>query len=250
MQILGVPTADGSPFLPWIEAIFAGFFGGDPAPAGKAIGAIYRYFDAIVSDREAEPRDPATDFVSYLLQGRIGDGAVPRPEILTVCLTLTLAGLDTTRAQLGYMFWHLANHEADRRELIEHPALIGGAVEEFLRLYGIILTAGRRVVKDIDFHGVAMRAGDVVWLGLLTANRDPERFFEPERYVVDRQPNPHLAFAGGAHRCLGAHLARAELAVALQEWHRRIPDYRLVQDVALEERGGQLTLRHLPLRWD
>ena len=104
---------------------------------------------------------------------------------------------------------------------------------------------------DIEFHGVPMKAGDVVLLGLLQANRDPARFDEPDRYVPDRSPNPHLAFAGGAHRCLGAQLARAELAVAIEVWHRLIPEYRLADDAGgLVERGGQLTLRHLPLRWE
>ena len=95
-----------------------------------------------------------------------------------------------------------------------------------------------------------MKAGDVVWLGLLQANRDPARFDRPDRYVADRAPNPHLAFAGGVHRCLGAQLARAELAVAIEVWHRLIPDYRLADDAELVERGGQLMLLSVPLAWD
>ena len=89
-----------------------------------------------------------------------------------------------------------------------------------------------------------------VWLGVTSANRDPRVFPNPDDFVPERQPNPHLAFAAGAHRCLGAHLARKELVIALEEWHQRIPHYRLAPHEPLMERGGQLTLLELPLAWD
>jgi cytochrome P450 len=95
-----------------------------------------------------------------------------------------------------------------------------------------------------------MKKGDMVWLGVSSANRDPRVFDAPDAFVPDRPANPHLAFAAGPHRCLGAHLARSELVVALQEWHRVIPDYRVVNSAPLQERGAQLTLLELPLAWD
>lgn len=249
LAVVGLPVQDGALFLPWVAAIFSGFFGGDESVTAAAVKAATAYFDAAVAERERQPRDPADDFLSHLLQSEVDGQPLPRDDVITIALTLMLAGLDTTRSQLGYIFHHLATHDDDRRRIIEEPELIPSAVEEFCRLYSLIITSGRRVVRDIDFHGCPMSAGDVVWLGLSSANRDPRVFTDPDRFVPDRQPNQHLAFAAGAHRCLGAHLARRELVIALEEWHRRIPDYRLAGDTPLMERGGQLTLLELPLAW-
>jgi cytochrome P450 len=95
-----------------------------------------------------------------------------------------------------------------------------------------------------------MKKGDIVWLGLASANRDPRKFENPEEFVVGRpNVNHHLGFGAGPHRCLGMHLARHELVIAIDEWHKRIPDYQIASAEPLTERGGQLSLRNLPLRW-
>jgi len=247
--LLGLPMEDARLFVPWVEAFFAGVTG-DPARAEQAAEEAYEYFRAVVSDRVRRPRDPATDFASYLLASTIDGEPLPQDQVVTICFTLMLAGLDTTRSQLGYIFWHLATHPADRRRLIDEPALLPGAIEEFARLYSLIIQAGRKVSRDIDFHGCPMKKGDMVWLGVSSANRDPRVFDHPDEFVPDRAANPHLAFAAGPHRCLGAHLARSELVIAFEEWHRQIPDYRLATTEPLRERGGQLTLLSLPLEWD
>jgi cytochrome P450/uncharacterized OB-fold protein len=247
--LIGLPLEDVRLFVPWVEAFFAGVTG-DPERAERAAEEAYAYFRATVADRVRRPRDPATDFVSYLLASTVDDEPLPHDEVVTICFTLMLAGLDTTRSQLGYIFWHLATHPDDRRRLIAEPELLPGAVEEFVRLYSLIIQAGRRVAKDIDFHGCPMKEGDMVWLGVSSANRDPRVFDDPDAFVPDRPANPHLAFAAGPHRCLGAHLARNELLVALEEWHHAIPDYRLAATAPLHERGAQLTLLTVPLEWD
>ena len=251
LTVVGLPVEDGELFLPWVASIFSGFFGGDKSDATAAATAAKAYFDAAVSDREAHPLDPADDFLSHLLVAEIDGRRLPRDEVVTIAFTLMLAGLDTTRSQLGYIYWHLATHPELRQQLIAEPALIPTAVEEFCRLYGLLLQTGRKVARDVDFHGCPMKAGDVVWLGLSSADRDPRRFEHPDEFVLDRGRNPHLAFGAGAHHCLGAHLARRELAIALEEWHQRIPDYRLADPEAeLIERGGQLALLHVPLVWE
>ncbi len=89
----------------------------------------------------------------------------------------------------------------------------------------------------------------MISLGIISANRDPRKFDRPDEFFVERGTNPHVAFGLGPHRCLGMHLARRELAIALEEWHSRIPDYRLSPGIDLVERGGQLTLKALPLEW-
>ena len=148
------------------------------------------------------------------------------------------------------MFHHLATHPDHRQLLVDDPALIPEAVEELLRLYGLLIQDGRYVAEDIEFHGCPLKQGDVIWLGLAAASRDPRRFDRPEEFVLGREFTKHLAFGTGAHRCLGAHLARAELVIVLEEWLTRIPHFELAADEPLTERGGQLMLLSVPLRWE
>lgn len=251
LSLLGLPVADGEFFLPWSETLFAGFFGGDPEAAAEARRNILEYFDRAVNERRAAPRDPAEDMVTRLVQARIDGEPLSQEDILTVCMTLMLAGLDTTRSALGFIFTHLARHEEDRRRIIAEPELAPAAVEEFLRMYPLVIQAGREVQEPQDFHGLPLEKGDVVWLGIASANRDPRKFPDPDRFILGREGvNQNLAFGAGPHRCLGMHLARLELAVVLREWHARIPDYRIRPGVPLTERGGQLTMPTLPLEWE
>ncbi|GAA3742253.1 cytochrome P450 [Spinactinospora alkalitolerans] len=251
LALLGLPVSDGDFFLPWSETLFAGFFGGDPDAAAAAKRKITDYFDAAVNERRANPRDPKQDMVSRLIEARIDGEPISQEDILTVCMTLMLAGLDTTRSALGYIFTHLARDDADRRTIIDRPDLGPAAAEEFLRMYPLVFQAGREVRAAGEFHGIDMAEGDVVWLGIGSANRDPRKFPEPDRFVIGRKGgNQHLAFGAGPHRCLGMHLARLELAVVLKEWHERIPHYRIKEGTRLVERGGQLTLATLPLEWE
>lgn len=188
--------------------------------------------------------------VTRLLEARIDGKPIPEEDILTICLTLMLAGLDTTRSALGYIYAHLARNDADRQAIIDNPDLIPRAVEEFLRIYPLVFQVGREVQEPVEFHGLDLQPGDVVWLGIAQANRDPRKFPEPDRFIPDRKGvNQHIAFGAGPHRCLGMHLARLELAIVLREWHKRIPHYRIKEGVTLTERGGQLTLPTLPLEW-
>jgi cytochrome P450 len=160
-----------------------------------------------------------------------------------------MAGLDTVSIQLSYAFWHLACHPADRGRLVKEPALIPSAVEEFLRLFAFVAPA-RKVMRDVDFHGCPLKAGDMVLVPLSAATRDPSHFADATAFVPERENNNHIAFGAGPHRCLGSHLARRELRVALEEWHQRIPDYRLTEGVAVIEHGGMYGIDALELSWD
>ncbi len=250
LAILGLPVEDGAFMLPRVETIFAGFFGGDPVAQATAAEEIKGYFEAVVDDRQQHPGDITTDFVSFLMQTKMGSEPITRDEILTLCMTIMLAGLDTTRSMLGYIFHHLATHDADRQLLIDHPERIHAAIEEFVRLYALVFQDGRYVTQDTELHGCPLKAGDIVWLGLAQANRDPRRFENPDQFVIDRTFTKHLGFGAGAHRCLGAHLARVELIIVLEEWLTRIPHFQLATDESLTERGGQLMLNTVPLHWE
>jgi cytochrome P450 len=250
MQLMGLPVADGGFFVGWVEQIFTGIFSGDHAAAQAASGQLKDYFAAVVAERKRAPMDPDVDLISRLLQARPGDEPITDEDILTICVTLVMAGLDTTRSALGYMFWHLARNPADRQQLASQPGLAAAAVEEFIRMYPLVIQAGRETAGCPVVSGRELADGDVVWLGIGSANRDPRKYPEPDKFILGREGvNQHLAFGAGPHRCLGLHLARLELAIVLREWHERIPGYWIEPGAGITERGSQLTLRSLPLRW-
>jgi cytochrome P450 len=254
LALLGLPVEDGQLLLPWVEDMFLGFFNEDEESVALATAAVRRinaYFAEAVEQRQAELRDPETDLVSRLLTAEIDGEPIPRRDVITICTTLMAAGLDTTRSVLGYVFHHLANDDELRRRVVEDPDLWPRAIEESVRLYTLIIQDGRKVSRDMEWKGMDMKAGDMLWIGLAGANRDPRKFEDPDTFDMDRpNVNQHIGFGAGHHRCIGMHLARAELVIALEEWHKRIPDYRVATDEQLMERGGQVRLQSLPLAWD
>jgi cytochrome P450 len=251
LATLNLPASDGEVFLGHVEKLFKGFAGVELEEAARGEEWIRGYFDQAITERETRPLDPEIDFISRMLISKPDGAAIPRKDIITICLTLMAAGLDTTRSALGFIFHHLARDPQLRHQLTAEPALWPKAVEEFIRLYPLVYQDGRLVKQDIDFHGLALKRGDVVWLGLGSANHDPGKFANPLTFDMGREHiNHHLAFGAGPHRCLGMHLARHELIIALTEWHKWIPDYELASGEQLYERGAQLSMNKLPLRWD
>jgi cytochrome P450 len=254
LMIIGVPHSDADLFVPWVEDFFAGF-GGDleqQTAMGVALGGIRGYWEDVLEDRRHDQVAREDDFVSLLVNSTIDDEPLGDALILDILTVLVLAGLDTTRGQLGYLFRHLAENPDDRHRLIAEPELIPTAVEESLRMYTIIFGDGRKVAQDTDFHGCPLSKGDMVYGLVSGANRDPRVYDNPDEFVVDRKANNHLGFAGGPHRCLGAHLARRVMQVAVEEWLKVIPDFEVKPGDPLMERGGgaMMTLLSLPLTWE
>jgi cytochrome P450 len=161
---------------------------------------------------------------------------------------LLIAGIDTTWSAIGSSLWHLAKNPEDRKRLVEDPSLRPAAVEEFLRAYAPV-TMARLVKEDVELGGVEMKKEDWVLLPFPAANRDPERFEDADQVIIDRQVNRHAAFGLGIHRCVGSHLARMELRVALEVWLDRIPEFSLVEDEPTRWSVGQIRgPRALPMR--
>jgi cytochrome P450 len=245
MEIFGLPVSDAAQFQEWETAIL---HGGPTNTDGamEAMIAVMGYFGELIAERRKSPRE---DIVSIAATWSIDGEPVTDNDLLAFCLLMFMAGLDTVAMQLSYAMYHLAQHPDDRRRLVDKPALWDSAVEEFLRYYAFVAPS-RKVMKDTEIGGCPVKAGQMVWLPLASANRDPEEFPDADRVVIDRKPNRHLAFGAGPHRCLGSHLARQELLIGLTEWHKRIPDYHLDADVAVREHGGQVGLDNLPLVWE
>ncbi len=249
LQILGMPVEDGPQMVQWVEAIFGGAFGGEGGHA--AVDRIKAYFKPALEDRRRNPRDPETDFLTYLVQTPMGNEPLSEEDALTVCMTMMTAGLDTTRSALGYILRDLGLNDEHRTYVREHEDDLHDVVEEFVRMNNLIMQPGREVTEDVDFHGVHMKKGDVVWIGIAQACRDPRQFEDPTTFNPNRENlTKHLGWGAGGHRCIGMHLARHEIAIALREWHRRIPNYRVVNPEGHVERGVQLSLQSMVLEWD
>ena len=254
LRFIGLDTADTDQFVAWVEDFFGGF-SGDPAglePMARALDGIRQYWITVLDQRRGEPALRDGDLASHLLHARFSGLPLTDAEILDMLTVLVLAGLDTTRGQLGYLFRHLATHPDDRAALIADPRLIPSAVEESLRFYTIIFGDGRKVTRDVEFHGARLKKGDMVYGLVSGANRDPRAYERAGEFILDRKHNHHFGFAGGPHRCLGAHLARREMQIGVEEWLRLIPDFRVATDEELAERGGgsMMTLTKLPLAWE
>ena len=254
LSVAGIDPADADLFVPWVEDFFGGF-SGDPAglePMAKALEGIRDYWVAALDERRGEPEPRPGDLASHILHSTFDERPLTDAEMLDMLTVLVLAGLDTTRATLGYIFRHLAEHPEHRRRLIAEPELVPAFCEEALRFYTIIFGDGRKVTRDTEFHGVQLRKGDMVYALVSGANRDPRAWEQADEFVIDRKRNNHMGFANGPHRCLGMHLARRELQLAVHEWLRVIPDFEIAAGEELSERGGgaMMTLTRLPLVWE
>ena len=252
LEMINYPWELQPKFARISDTIFNGIFGLDGCTMDDTLGAmkeIRDFFEPELAERHANPRDPDKDFLQFVMNSTIQGEPISDDDVLNMFNQLVLAGLDTVKSQLGYAFLHLATHPEDRQRIIDNPELIPSANEEFLRAYPLVMD-GRKVREDINFHGVEMKAGQMVQLVLVSATHDEDAFENADEVIIDRAKNNHLAFGAGPHRCMGSHLTRMEMRVALEEWHKVIPNYELAVPLSeIRERGGQLSLRGLPLKW-
>jgi cytochrome P450 len=245
MELMGLPVEDAAQFQVWETAILHG--GATSGENGmRAMQEVMGYFAHLIARRRKDPRQ---DILSTALTWTIEGEKVTDQDLLSFCLLMFMAGLDTVAMQLSYSMLHLAQNDQDRRRLVAEPSLFPSAIEEFLRYYAFV-APGRKAIQDTEVGGCPVKVGQMVWLPLASANRDPNEFSHPDVVDIERTGNRHLAFGAGPHRCLGSHLARQELLVGLTEWHRRIPEYRIDPSIEIVEHGGQVGLSNLPLVWD
>src|SRR6266566_2623388 len=235
-HMLGLAEQDGDRFRRWIhETLELGIT--DYATLMRANMEIQAFFEEEMAKRR---RSPSDDLISYLINARIDGRPLTDEHIAGSLRLLLIAGIDTTWSAIGSCLWHLATHSDDRRRLSADPNLIPTAVEEFLRAYAPV-TMAREVIKETEINGCAFKPGQMVLLSFPAANRDPDKFTDADRVVIDRARNPHAAFGLGIHRCIGSNLARMEINVALEEWLARIAEFRL--DPAIEVKWSEGTVR-------
>ena len=171
---MGLPVTEAPRFMDWEALILHGNTETDPdrSKAYQAMLDVQDYFRSLAARRRLEPAD---DLVSHLVQCRIDGAPLSEEDLLSTCLLMFMAGLDTVTSQLSYTFWHLATHPADHRRIVDDPAIIPSAVEEFLRYYAIVNT-GSRATQDVEYHGCPIKRGDMVLFPFASANRDERSF--------------------------------------------------------------------------
>jgi cytochrome P450 len=243
-HMLGFPAEDGPRFAEFVEHTLEGV-NLPPDERLDHMGELFEYIYARIREHIAEPRD---DLTSYLLDVELYGQKLEPAHVAGTIVLLLIAGIDTTWSAIGASLWHLAGHEADRRRLAAEPELLPTAMEEFLRAYAPV-TMARLVKDDVSWRGVDLKADDWVLLPFPAANRDPAQFERAGEVVIDRKVNRHAAFGLGIHRCVGSHLARMELRVALEVWLDRFPEFTLADPAAVTWSSGQIRgPRRLPLR--
>lgn len=244
-EMLGLPKEDGDRFRTFIHRVIEkpGEHG-DLAPEDTLVQYIT---DHLLARRQQPPKD---DLIGHLLEVEIDGQPLTNEHIFGTIALLIIAGIDTTWSAIGASLWHLAHHPEDRARLVEDPAVLPFAIEEFLRFYAPV-TMARIAAEDTEIGGCPVAKRDWILLPFPAANRDPEVFERADEFVIDRQRNRHVAFGLGIHRCLGSNLARLELTVAVEEWMKRFPDFELADadPEAVRWSTGQVRgPRELPIR--
>ncbi len=187
------------------------------------------------------------DLLSRFLDASVDGERLTREDILDICFLFLIAGLDTVTASLDCMFAYLAQHPEQRRQMVDDPSLIPAAIEELLRWETPVMGVVRVAVEDTEIPAARSTKGDMVMVMLSSVNTDEADLPDADVVRFDREANRHLAFGGGVHRCLGSHLARLELRVALREWHRRIPEYEVAEGHTLAYTSGIRSIDHFPM---
>ncbi|MGD0311534.1 MAG: cytochrome P450 [Acidimicrobiales bacterium] len=228
------------------EVVTGSTFNSDVATAyqQETADSIYDYFNEILDVREAERKD---DILSRFLDAEVEGEKLTREDMLDICFLFLIAGLDTVTATLDCMFAYLAAHPDQRGQIIEDPTIIPAAVEELLRWETPVMGVVRVAIEDTEMDGCPIHKGDNVMVMIGSANTDEADVPDADQVRFDREVNRHVAFGGGVHRCLGSHLARQELRVALREWHRRIPEYSVAEGHVLQFTGGIRSIDYFPM---
>jgi len=244
-ELMGVPAEHRAQFKRWSDDIVATLGGASATPqlieqAAKSGGEIVDYFRDVIADRRRQPQD---DLLTVLVGAADEDHALTEPQLLATCVTMLIAGNETTRNLIANGMLALLRHPRELERLWHDPSLVGAAVDELLRYAGPVQCTSRVATEDIEIGGKTIEEGQLVFVMLAAANRDPAHFEDPERLDIGRKDNHHIAFGFGVHACLGQPLARLEAQVAFSTLARRVRSPALTSDYL--EWGPSFILRGL-----
>ena len=244
LDLMGLPFAMFDQFLAWEWDILH-----EPAVATKAaaVSGILAYLRGFIAEKQAAPDKTLG---SYIANGELDGRPLTTDEVIGMTWFLWLGGLDTVASSVSQMFRRMGMDPALQQRLRANPAIIPTAVDEFLRVQPLV-NSGRRLKRDVEWHGVNMKAGDWVTVYNTSGNFDEKQFPNPHVFDPERPHNRHYTLSGGIHLCLGAHLAKRELRVLLDEWFKRIPQpFRIRDGADTTVMPGLLSIRNLPIVWD
>lgn len=240
-EILGTPD-EASAMVEMTDQLNRAAGSGDLEQKATARARFAAYVDGLVNRARSE--EGRTDLLASIVRGDVDGEPVSHETAVRITVSLVVAGQETTVNGIGSLLWLLGAHQDAKQRLLDDPSLVPRAVEEALRLESPIAMMGRTAAEDLEIDGVAVGKGEKVGLVFGAANLDPSRFPDPARFDLDRSSPSHLAFGHGIHRCVGEHLARAEMQIALERVLARLPDYRLVDHVPI---GSNVAFNRGPL---
>lgn len=243
LDLMGLPRNMCDNFVEWAIALL---HSNDRAIMGETMVKISDYLKGAIAEKEA---NPDKGLISRIVQAEFDGRPISEKEKFGFVIFLFIAGLDTVFATLNNIWLWLARNPERRQEIIDNPDNINAQVEELLRVFSVTFS-GRTVAQDIEMRGIQMKKGDKVTSILPACNYDPDVFPNPTEIDFNRPKKIILAFTVGVHSCMGAHLARLEIKIALQEWLKRIPDFELKPGTEIVYRpGGVIGPHRLPLIW-
>jgi cytochrome P450 len=223
LRMMGWPVEDSDMFYGWVQASMHSSPDENVTVRIQVAQEQNQYMAALISRRRRQPED---DLTTVLVNAEIDGKPISDEDLLLLFRLLMAAGLDTVQSVLGQSFVFLAQHPEFRDQMLD-PAVLPTAVEELLR-WASPAVPTRTALEPVGIGGIDIEEGERVHCPLGAANRDPLYYPDPDTPRLDREnPKPHLTFGLGPHRCLGSHIARLEVKVAFEEWHQRIPNYRI-----------------------
>jgi cytochrome P450 len=243
LELMGLPQDRVAQFLAWEHTLL---HEADLAKVAEGTRAVVTYLRSEIDARRTDPRD---DLISYGLSADNRGRKFSEDELLGFCVNLFLGGLDTVSTSLAWHFLHLAEHPEDQAKLRADAAAIPAAIDEIMRYYGPVAT-GRECVNETRLGNVTVKPGDKVFLATYIGGHDPNAFDQPEEIRLDRAPR-HVSFGYGHHLCVGMHLARREIRIALEEAFRELPTWRLAPGAEVPCYLASIVQpMRLPLVWD
>jgi len=243
LALVGLPIEEAEQFLKWEEHMLRS------ADFEERRTAAVNVYDYLLDFVKAQRQNPTTELLEGMLNSSIGGRTITDEELLGTMFTFYLGGLDTVYSTLGWIMRELANNQELQKHLGSNLDLLPRAVGEFSRAFSVVSTH-RVVAKDVTFNGVFMKQGDIVLTPLFLAGRDPKAHENPHQIDLNRQ-SPRLTFASGPHTCLGIHLARREMKIALESFLTRFRNIRIPAGESYRYHAAQVFgVDRLPLEWD
>jgi cytochrome P450 len=241
LELMGLPLSLTPQFLKWEAGLL---HDPDMANMAAATRAVVTYLRGEIEERRRNPKD---DVISYALEVEVEGRKLTEDELVGFTFNLFIGGLDTVSTNMGLQFLHLAQNPEQQNYLRANPDKIPEAIDEMMRAYAPVTTF-RTCTKETTFKGVKMMPGDKVAMSTTLAARDPEEYESPNEVRFDRKSRT-VSFGYGPHLCVGMHLARREMRIAIEEFLRLVPEFSVKPGHVIRRHLGMIQPVELPLAW-